>query len=378
MNFEFSTTQDALRKTIQEFAEKEVAPKAREIDEKAEFPWDILKKMARLNLMGVVVPRDYGGAGLDYISRTIIVEELGRACASTAFTLSLDQLGMTPILNYGTNEQKHQYLPPLAKGEKLACFAFNEPVGGSDPLAMQTKAEQVGDRYILNGRKNFITNGSVAEICVTFAKTGDGSKGLSAFIVEKGNPGFAPGKQEKKIGLRGCDLSEVVFTDCEIPKENLIGNEGDGLRIGLSSITIMGRLGICALALGVARAALDAGVKFAKERTLSGKSISSFQSIQFELAEIDIELEAAKWLTYYAAWLVDQGVSRLDTQVARAKVLATKTARKAAIKAVGIYGGYGVLKDFPVERYLRDTIPMMSAAGTNHIQKVIIARNILY
>ncbi|MFQ6125230.1 MAG: acyl-CoA dehydrogenase family protein [Candidatus Heimdallarchaeota archaeon] len=378
MNFEFTPTQDALRKAAQEFAEKEVAPKAREIDEKAEFPWDILKKMARLSFMGVVVPREYGGAGLDYISRTIIVEELGRACASTAFTLSLDQLGMTPILNYGTEEQKQEYLPSLAKGEKLACFAFNEPVGGSDPLGMQTKAEQVGDQYILNGRKNFITNGSVAETCVTFAKTGEGAKGLSAFIVEKGTPGFTSGKQEKKIGLRGCDLSEVVFTDCEIPKKNLIGNEGDGLRIGLSSITIMGRLGISALALGVARAALDSAIKFAKERTLSGKSISNFQSIQFELAEIDMELEAAKWLTYYAAWLVDQGISRLDTQVARAKILATETARKAAVRAVGIYGGYGSLKDFPVERYLRDTIPMMSAAGTNHIQKVIISRSIFH
>lgn len=376
LDFSFSQTQEMIRKTVREFAEKEVAPKAAECDEKGEFPWDNVKKMAKLGLFGILTPPEYGGTGLGHVTFAMVLEELAQACAPTAHILANQQVPAYSILLYGTEEQKRKYLVPLARGEKLGGIAMTEAGGGSDPLSMASRAKLVGNEYVIKGRKCMVTGGQVADIFVVYARTGEGSKGISAFILEKNTPGFKVGGKEKKTGTRAFDLSTLIFNDAKVPKENLIGKEGDGLRVGLRSINDAGKFSLAALALGVARSAFEDAAKFCNERVLYGKPIVQLQAIQFALADMKIQIEAARWLIYHAAWLIDKG-ENARTEVAGAKLFAVETALQVASKALSILGGYGVISEFNVERHLRDATSFIAAGGTQEINRLIVGRSLL-
>jgi alkylation response protein AidB-like acyl-CoA dehydrogenase len=282
------------------------------------------------------------------------------------------------LLHFGTEDQKRKFIPPVVRGEKLICMAVTESTGGSDPLSIETTAKLEGASYIINGRKCWITNGSIADICVFTARTGEKPKDLSAFVVEKGTLGFEPGRVEKHAGLRSMNVSEIVFSDCKLPKENLIGGEGDGLKAALTTISEIGRMGNAGVSLGIAKAAYAASLKFAKERVLYGNPIAQLQAIQFMLADMDIDIDAAHWLAYHAAWLLDQGKSgkEIEKEIVRAKACCSEVARKTAIKAIQIHGAYGTLPEYHVIRYLRDALEGISSAGTNEIMRVILGRAI--
>lgn len=378
MDFNFSITEEMLRKSVREFAKRELGPRALELDEKGEFSRDIVRKIAEFGLIGIVIPNEFGGSSMGHVARLISIEEMSRVCGSMGLFLQATPLGLWTLCRFGTEEQKKKYVPPVVSGEKIMCMAVTEPTGGSDPLAIETKARLCGNEYIINGRKCFITNGSVADICVFVAKTGEGSRGLSAFVVEKGTSGFEPGRVEEHAGFRSMVVSELVFTDCRVPKENLIGGEGDGLKAALTAISEIGRMGNAAVSLGVAEAAYEAALKFAKERLLYGKPIAGLQAIQFMLADMDMEIEAAKWLVYNAAWLLDQGRSGLEIEkeISRAKAYSSEVARRTAIKAIQVHGAYGTLPEYHVFRYLRDALEGISSAGTNEIMRVILGRAI--
>jgi butyryl-CoA dehydrogenase len=375
---ELTAEQEMVRKTVRKFALEVVEPRAKEIDETCEFPWDSVKKMGEMGLMGICFPAEYGGAGLDTVSYAIAVEELSRVCGSTGITLAAHiSLGCYPIYAFGTEEQKRKYLVPLARGEKIGAFGLTEPNAGSDAAGTETTAVRDGDNYVLNGTKIFITSAGVADTCVATALTerGKGTKGISAFIVEKGTPGFSVGTKENKLGLRGSDTCEIVFEDCRIPRENLLGKEGQGFSVFMNALD-GGRISIGALALGIAQGALDASVKYSKERKQFGKPICEFQAVQWMLADMATEIAASRHLVYYAARQKDKGI-KITMQSAMCKLFAAETAMRATTKAIQIHGGYGYMKDYPVERYFRDAKLTEIGEGTSEIQRLIIARELL-
>ena len=378
MDFKLSHEQEMVRKMVRDFAENELKPIAPDIDESEEYPLESVKKMAGLNLMGMTIPPEYGGSGSDTISYAIAIEEISRVCACTGVIVAVhNSVGSYPIYLFGTDEQKKKYLPQLASGEKIAGFALTEPGAGSDAAAQQTTAVLDGDEYIINGTKIFISNAHHAGVMVVMAMTdkSQGHKGISAFIVEKGMPGYTYGTKENKMGIRASDTSELVFEDCRVPKENLLGREGEGFKIAMSSLD-GGRVGIAAQAVGIAQGALDEAIKYAKEREQFGRPIAKFQAIQWKIADMATKIEAARWLTYRAAYLKDRKVP-YTKESAMAKLYAATVAREVAIEAVQIHGGYGYTKDYPVERMFRDAKITEIYEGTSEIQRIVIANQIL-
>ena len=364
---------------VKEFAEKEVAPIAAELDEKEEYPTKTLEKMAKLGLLGIIIPQEYGGAGLDTISYTTVVEEISRKCASTGVITSVhNSLAAWPIIHYGTDEQKKKYLPILAKGEKIGAFAGTEPNAGSDLGAMSTVAVLKGDKYIINGDKTFITSGPAAGIIIVFAVTDKkaGPKGISAFIVESDMKGYKVGSIFEKLGINASKTSEIIFEDMEVPKENLLGKEGDGFKIALSTLD-GGRIGIAAQAVGIAQAALDECIEYSKQRQQFGRPIAKFQAIQWMIADMATQIEAARLLTYKAAYAKDQGTGRFSKEAAMAKLFASEAAMDAVVKAVQIHGGYGYTKEYTVERLFRDAKITEIYEGTSEVQRMVIAGSLL-
>ena len=374
----FTEEQQMLYEMVHEFAEKEIRPIAAEIDETGEFPQETVKKMGELGILGIPFPEQYGGQGMDNVSYIIAVEEISRVCGSHGITLAAHiSLGCSPIYLFGNEEQKMEYLYPLASGEGLGSFGLTEPNAGSDAGGTQTTAVLDGDHWVVNGSKIFITNAEYCKTVVFTAVTGkqDGKKRISSFIVENGTPGFSVGKKEDKLGLRGSNTAMLHFEDCRIPKENLVGKEGEGFR---QFLTILdgGRISIGALALGIAQGAYEEAVKYAKERKAFGKTIGQFQAIQFMIADMATEIEAARHLIYEAARLEDEGKSFIR-ESAMAKLFASEAAMRVTHKAIQIHGGYGYIKDYPVERMYRDAKLCTIGEGTSEIQRIVIARDVL-
>ncbi|QQG65611.1 acyl-CoA dehydrogenase [Desulfobulbus oligotrophicus] len=375
MNFELTEEQNLIRDMVRSFAETEVAPSAAERDEQEHFDRALMfDRLGELGLTGIVFPEEYGGGGADYISYAIAVEELSRVCGSTGVTLSAHlSLCANPIFMFGTEEQKQKFLTPLATGEKLGAFGLTEPSAGSDAGGTKTTAVRDGNEWILNGSKIFITNAGEAETYVVLArsdKTAQKHRGISAFIVEKGTPGFSFGKKEKKMGIRSSPTMELVFENCRIPAENLLGQEGQGFKVAMQTLD-GGRIGIAAQALGIAQGALDATLAYAKEREQFNKPIAAFQGVSFQLADMATQIEAARLLVYNAAYRASAGLS-YSNESAMAKLFASETAMKVTTQAVQLYGGYGYTREFPVERMMRDAKITEIYEGTSEIQRVVI------
>jgi butyryl-CoA dehydrogenase len=378
MNFALTKEQEFVRKMVKEFAENEVKPIAAEIDQTERFPMETVEKMARYHMLGIPVSTEFGGAGGDNLSYAICVEELSKVCGSTGVIVSAHtSLCAAPIDAFGTLEQKKKYLIPLAKGEKLGAFGLTEPNAGTDAAGQQTTAVLEGDNYIINGSKIFITNGGVADIFIVFAMTDKsvGTRGITAFIIEKEFPGFSIGKHEDKLGIRASSTTELVFENCIVPKENLLGKVGKGFGIAMKTLD-GGRIGIAAQALGIAEGALEEATKYMKERKQFGKPLSAFQGLQWMMAELDVKVEASKLLVYKAAWNKDNGLP-YAVEAARAKLYASETAMEVTTKAVQIFGGYGYTKEYPVERMMRDAKITEIYEGTSQVQKMVIAANLL-
>ena len=378
MDFELSEEQKAVRMMVREFAQREIAPVAQDLDEREEFPWEIVRKLSDLGLMGILFPKEYGGVAMDYISYALILEELGRFDASVALTVeSHNSLCSNHIYLAGTQAQKERYLPQLTSGKVLGAWGLTEPGSGSDAAGMQTSATLDGDLWVLNGSKNFITQGSVAGIYVIMANTDrvKREKGISAFIVEKGTPGFRVGRKERKMGFRASDTAQLIFEGARIPRENLLGELNRGF---IDTLTILdgGRIGMAALTVGIARGALEEGLKYAKERQAFGQPIANYQAIQWKLADMATEIDAARLLVLQAAYLKDTGQA-FTKAAAYGKLFSSEIAMKAASEAVQIHGGYGYIKEFPVERYFRDAKFCAIGEGTSEIQRLIIARQLL-
>jgi alkylation response protein AidB-like acyl-CoA dehydrogenase len=373
MDFTFSEREELLRKSVREFAESEIPPKMEKMEETGEFPQDLLGSMAKLGITGVITPSEYDGVGLGYVARTIVLEELGRVCAAVPMGMQVHHMACAVLHDFGTDEQKKKYIPPLAKGETMGCVAVTDPSGGSDVVGMQTRAEPKGDKYVLNGRKCFITNSHTSDFWVVIAKTAEGSKGLSAFIVDKDFPGAKVGRKENKVGLRGANTGELVFDNCEVPAANVLGQEGGGLAIAMKTVSETGRTGMAAVALGILTACYEEAAKFATERVLYGKPISALQAIRFYLAEIYTELEICRLLCYRSGWMKDQNM-RADTEHALAKYYTCEAAARCAKKAVEIHGSYGILKEYKVQRLLRDAMVAIPSGGTAEIAKVVLGR----
>jgi alkylation response protein AidB-like acyl-CoA dehydrogenase len=378
MDFALSETHQMIRETARKFADDRVAPGSIERDEKEEFPGAIVKELGELGFMGMMVPEEWGGAGLDTISYVIAMEEISRVDASVGVIMSVNNsLVCYGINQFGTVDQKERYLRDLASGRKLGAFALSEPEAGSDASNQRTTATRDGESYLLNGTKNWITNGSTADIVLVMASTdrSKGAKGISTFIVEKGTPGFAVAKKEKKLGIRSSDTVSLSFTDCRVPLSNRIGAEGDGFRFAMKTLE-GGRIGIAAQALGIAQGSLDASVRYAKERKAFDQLIAEFQAIQFKLADMATNLSASRMLVYEAALLKD-AERPFGKEAAMAKLFASKTAVQAALEAIQIHGGYGYVREYLVERYLRDAKITEIYEGTSEIQRVIISRSLL-
>ncbi|MCJ7687257.1 MAG: acyl-CoA dehydrogenase family protein [Desulfobacteraceae bacterium] len=376
MDFKFSEREDMLRKAVREFAENEIPPKMEAMEETGEFPLELLKPMAEVGITGVITPQEYGGVGLGYVARTIVLEELGRVCAAFPMALQVHHMGCAVLNDFGTDAQKKKYLTPLVSGETMGCVAVTDPAGGSDLIGMKATAELKGDKYILNGRKSFITNSHNADYWVVIAKTAEGAKGLSAFIVDKDSPGAKPGRKENKFGLRGANTGELTFDDCEVPKENLLGQEGGGLAVAIKTISETGRTGMAATGLGILTAVYEEAGKFSSERKLYGKPISTLQAIQFYMAEIYSQLEICRLLCYRASWLKDNNM-RCDDEAALAKYYTCDMAANMAKKAIEIHGAYGIMREYAVQRLLRDAMVTISAGGTAEIAKIVLARRAL-
>jgi alkylation response protein AidB-like acyl-CoA dehydrogenase len=379
VDFTFTPEQQQLRKSVREFAEGEIRPHVMEWDEASHFPTEILPKLGEMGLMGVIFPEQYGGAGLGYIEYATVIEELARVDGSVGlFVAAHNSLCSNHIYKFGSEDQKRRYLVPLARGEKLGAWSLTEPGAGSDAGGTRTTAVREGNEWVLNGSKTFTTNGTFADICVAMAvtdKTKD-SHGISAFILEKGMKGFRPGKKENKLGMRASDTSEVIFSDCRIPAGQLLGPEGEGF---ISSLKVLdgGRISIAALGLGMAQGALDAATCYAKQRKQFGQAISEFQAIQFKLADMATQVEAARLLVYQAAWLADQGNARFTRESSMAKLFASEVAVRVANECVQIHGGYGFIKDYPAEKFYRDVKLCTIGEGTSEIQRLVIARQLL-
>ena len=378
MNFELTEEQQLLQKSVREFAEAEVKPLAREIDETGRFPLDTFKKAAELGLTGVAMPEQYGGAGMDHISYAIVIEEISRACASTGVILSVqNSLYCDPIYRFGTEDQKKKFLVPFARGEKIGCYALTEPQAGSNAAALTTKAVRKGDRYVVNGTKAWITNGGAADAAVVYVNTQPekGEKGITALVIEKGTRGFSVGKEEKKLGIHGSACTELVFSDCEVPEENRIGNEGEGYRVALSTLD-GGRIGIAAQAIGIAQGAFEAALSYAQQRQAFGHPISDFQAIQFMLADMVTEIDAARLLARRAAWKQDSG-ARFSMEASIAKLFSSEMATRVTHKAIQVHGGNGYSSEYPVERAYRDARITEIYEGTSEIQRLVISSWVL-
>ena len=378
MDFSLNEEHKALQDMVHDFADKELKPIAAELDEKHLFPEKVVAQMGELGLMGVAYPEQYGGAGMDYQSYAIVVEELSRGCGGTGVICSAHcSLACDPIYNFGTEAQKMTYLVPMAQGKSIGCFGLTEPGAGSDAAALKTHAKRDGDHYVLNGSKIFITNAVEAKVAVVLAITDKekGVRGISAFIIEKGTPGFSIGKVEDKLGIRASSTAELVFEDCRIPAENLLGEEGQGFKIALHTLD-GGRIGIASQAVGIAQAAFEAARDYSKERIQFGKPISELQAIQWMLADMATEIEASRLLVRQAAWMKDQKM-KYGKQSAMAKLFAAETAMKVTTKAIQVHGGYGYVKEYPVERHFRDAKITEIYEGTSEVQRLVIARHVL-
>lgn len=378
MNFDLNETHKMIRETARQFAQDELAPSADERDEKEIFPYEQIKKLGELGFMGMMVPEQYGGAGLDALSYTVAIEEISKVDASCGVIMSVNNsLVCYGLTKHGTEEQKKKYLVPLATGNKLGAFALSEPEAGSDATNQHTIAVRDGDHYILNGIKNWITNGISADYVLVMAQTDPtkGHKGISTFIVEKGMPGFTHGKKERKLGIRSSDTVSLMFENVKVPVANRIGDEGFGFKFAMMTLE-GGRIGIASQALGIAQGSLDAAVNYSKQRKAFGKTISDLQAIQFKLAEMSTDIEAARLLTYQAAILKESG-QPFAKQAAMAKLWASKAAVQCALEAIQIHGGYGYVREYNVERYLRDAKITEIYEGTSEIQHIVISRALL-
>jgi alkylation response protein AidB-like acyl-CoA dehydrogenase len=376
--FTLTEDQEQLRKEIREFAVREIAPNVSRWDEASEFPAEVVKQLGQMGLLGVIFPVEYGGAGLGYVDYVLAIEELSAVDGSVGIIIAAhNSLCTNHIFLAGNEEQRQKYVPRLARGEWLGAWGLTEPGSGSDAGAARTTAVRKGDRWVLNGNKTFITNGHYADVAVVIAVTDreQGTRGLSAFVVEKGSAGFRPGKKENKLGLRASDTSELIFEDCEIPGENLLGKLGEGF---VDSMRVLdgGRISIAALSLGIGRGALDASVKYVKERRQFGKAIAEFQGIQWKLADMATELDAARLLTQRAAVLKDAG-QRVTRESSMAKLYASEVAVRICNEAVQLHGGYGFIKDYPAEKFYRDVKLCTIGEGTSEIQRMVIGREIL-
>ena len=378
MDFQLTEEQKMFQAMVRDFATNEVKPLAAQIDEEGKIPPEVLKKMAELGLFGITIPEEYGGSGGDYLSMAVAAEEVCRASASVG-TLFLADLSLAcyPIYKFGNEEQKKKFVTPIAKGEKIACFALTEAGAGSDAAALETAVTKQGDNYVINGTKIFITNGAEAEITVVFATTDKslGHRGINAFIVEKGTSGFSVGKLEHKLGICGSSTAELIFENCQIPAANHLGEEGRGLRIALEAID-SSRVTVAAQALGIAQAAFEDALSYAKDRQQFGQPLANLQAIQWMLADMATHIDAARLLTYRAAWLKDQGIPFVK-EAAMAKVYAAETSKLVTNNAMQIHGGYGYCKDYPIERYLRDAKITEIYEGTSEMQRMTIARALI-
>lgn len=377
MNFSPTKEQEMIRSMVKEFAINEVQPIAEEIDAEARFPQETIDKAGPLGIMGMPFPEEYGGAGADYVAYVMAIEELSKVCAATGVIVQTHcALCCWPILTYGTEEQRRKYLPDLLAGKKVGAFGLTEPNAGSDAAGTQTKAVDMGDHWLLNGTKIFISSGGIAEVYVVMAMTDKslGTKGISAFIIEKGMKGFSIGKKENKMGIRGSIAAELVFEDCIVPKENLLGDLGKGFRIAMSSLDV-GRLGIAAQALGIAQGAFDQTVAYMKTRKQFGKPLYKFQALAFEMAEMKTRIDAARFLLYNAADRRQKGLPS-TTEAAQAKLYCSETAMYVTTKAVQFHGGYGYIKDYPVERMMRDAKITEIYEGTSEVMKMVISGDI--
>ncbi|HEV2289097.1 MAG TPA: acyl-CoA dehydrogenase [Candidatus Acidoferrales bacterium] len=378
MDLGLTEEQKLLQRTVHDFAESEVKPLARDLDETGHFPRETFRKAAELGLTAVAFPEQYGGAGMDHLSYSIVIEEISRVCASTGVILSVqNSLYCDPIYRFGTEEQKIRLLMPYARGEKIGCYALTEPHAGSNAAALRTKATLKGDKYVVNGTKAWITNGGAADAAIVYTNTHPerGEKGITALVIEKGTPGFAVGKEEKKLGINATACCELSFTDCEVPAANRIGEEGEGYRVALSTLD-GGRIGIAAQATGIAQGAFEAALAYAQERQAFGHAISGFQAIQFMLADMATEIDAARLLVRKAAWKQDSD-SRFSMEAAIAKLFASEMATRVAHRAIQIHGGNGYSREYPVERSYRDARITEIYEGTSEIQRLVIAAWVL-
>jgi len=378
VDLELSEEQQLLQKSVREFAEAEVKPLAKENDETGKYPRGLFQKAAELGLTGVAIPEAEGGAGMDHISYAIVIEEISRVCASTGVILSVqNSLYCDPIHRFGTEEQKKKFLLPFARGEKIGCYALTEPQTGSNAAALTTKAVRKGDKYVINGTKAWITNGGAADAAIVYVNTQPekGEKGITALVVEKGTPGFAVGKEEKKLGIHATACTELSFSDCEVPAGNRIGEEGEGYKVALSTLD-GGRIGIAAQATGIAQGAFEAALSYAQQRQAFGHPIADFQAIQFMLADMATEIDAARLLLRRAAWKQDSG-ARFSMEAAIAKLFASEMSTRVAHKAIQIHGGYGYSSEYPVERAYRDARITEIYEGTSEIQRLVIAAWVL-
>lgn len=378
MQFGLTEEQLAVKDAAHRLAQEKFAPRAAAIDESAEFPWENVQLLRESGFIGMAFPEEYGGGGSDHLSHLLVKEEISRACLSTCTIMAAQYLGGMPLMLAGTQEQKEKYLPRLAEGEILAAFGLTEPAAGSDAGKIITTAQKEADSYVINGRKCFVTNGGVADFYIIFAKTDleAGTRGISAFIVEKDTPGFTFGKSENKMGIRGSATRELVFEDCHIPVENLLGDEGTGYKLAMRTLDFT-RPGVGAEAVGLAQAALDASLRYSTERAVFGSVIAEKQAIAFMLADMSTEIEAARMLVYKVAAMIDAGEERFTLESSQAKLYASEMARRVVHKAVQIHGGYGYMKEFPVERYYRDQRITELYEGTSEIQRLIISGNLL-
>ncbi|MDQ6595076.1 acyl-CoA dehydrogenase family protein [Bacillus salipaludis] len=378
MNFELTDEQKSIRAMVRDFSREVILPKAAELDEQNRFPTEHISKLAELGLLGIAYPEKDGGVGADSIAEAIAVEEITYACAATGSILTAHYLGIDGLFLAANQEQRENFLVPGCTGEKLFAFGLTEPNGGTDVGSMKTNARLDGDEYVLNGTKHFITNGAEADIIVVYAKTDTaaGTKGIGAFIVEKGTPGISFGAGDDKMGIRGARTHEVIFENCRIPKENLVGKEGEGFKIAMSVVD-RGRIGIAAMAVGLSQAALDAAVSYSKERIAFNKPIAQYQGLQWMLAEMAADVEMARLYTYYAASLKDKEGYRISKEAAIAKLMASEASHRVVHKAVQIHGGFGYMKEYPVERMYRDQRILEIFEGTSQVQKMVIASHLL-
>ncbi|HEV2340399.1 MAG TPA: acyl-CoA dehydrogenase [Candidatus Acidoferrales bacterium] len=378
MDLGLTEEQKLLQRTVHDFAESEVKPLAKELDETGHFPRETIRKAAELGLTGVAFPEENGGAAMDHVCYAIMIEEISRVCASTGVILSVqNSLYCDPVYRFGTEEQKKKFLTPYARGEKIGCYALTEPQAGSNAAALRTKAVLKGDKYIVNGTKAWITNGGAADAAIVYTNTDPekGEKGITALVIEKGTPGFAAGKEEKKLGINATACCELSFTDCAVPAANRIGNEGDGYKVALSTLD-GGRIGIAAQATGIAQGAFEAALAYAQQRQAFGHPIADFQAIQFMLADMATEIDAARLLVRKAAWKQDSG-ARFTMEASIAKLFASEMATRVAHKAIQIHGGYGYSREYPVERAYRDARITEIYEGTSEIQRLVIASWVL-